>query len=486
MTLGMAVHFVLAGWLTYGLPARSGELDRRRHGRRRVRADRHPRLTDEPRARRQALRLGADAARLLGAPPGHPRRAALGLSGRSAWWSPCWSLGHYQMSYFLLMALGLWTLYLAFWVRTAAPAATCGVRWHWRRLAPSLLGIGITGAPGAAVPGVHQVLAPRRRRPNTGWAWVTSYAMPPAEVFTTIPAAVQWRARSLLGLQPVQVPHRVPRRAAAGAGCFALGDRAGRRLVVALADRRRAVPAHRLRGAHAVLPACSSSSCRMLKKMRALGMVFFLVAFLVVLLAGLGLDRSCRGEVSPTRGARRARRCSACFALLGVVGVLQAVAEALALPERMAAVAGQCAGPAGRRSAAAASCAAGRRCRALGGGGRAKLRGAAGGRARWSGVTAADLWSVDRLFFDCSRRGRRSSSRTTRSRASEAAARCPIRVFDPGVVPAVDPDGATASSSVLGYHGNELRSYEELGGQGDVWRNLLAPNPCSTCWPCGS
>ena len=76
----------------------------------------------------------------------------------------------------------------------------------------------------------------------------------------------------------------------------------------------------------------------MMKKMRAVGMVFFLVAFPVAILAGFGLDRLFRGEVS-VRRLLLVTGGFGLFALLGVAGVLQSVAQLLAIPPRMEQVA---------------------------------------------------------------------------------------------------------------------------------------------------
>ena len=74
-------------------PRPSDRLDCGDHRRRRVRTQRNRRLTDESGPRRQALRLGADPARLLGTAQAPFAAARPGRSASSAWSSRSWSWG---------------------------------------------------------------------------------------------------------------------------------------------------------------------------------------------------------------------------------------------------------------------------------------------------------------------------------------------------------------------------------------------------------
>jgi hypothetical protein len=89
-------------------------------------------------------------------------------------------------------------------------------------------------------------------------------------------------------------------------------------------------------------------------------------------------------------------------------------------------------------------------------------------------VVGLDLWSIDRLFFDFKPPASElfaDDAITTRLRQVPK----PFRVLDAGVYP-----GAILMASrvqtVLGYHGVEVRFYDELLGGKNEWRNLGNPN----------
>jgi hypothetical protein len=214
----------------------------------------------------------------------------------------------------------------------------------------------------------------------------------------------------------------------------------------------------------------------MMKKVRAPGMAFFLVAFPVGVLAGLGADRLFGRRVTG-RAVLIGGGVVAVFALLGVVGVLQNVAYGLAEPEQGQRVAlNEAELRAGSlRLLAVALLAMG------------ALWAVATGRIRgWVAVaaivviTAGDLWSMDRRYADFIP----AADETFREDAVISALRAapkPYRVLD---VPfsqfggPVYPGSVLMSyeiPSVLGYHGNELRYYDELMGGKNVWQYVLTP-----------
>ena len=167
------------------------------------------------------------------------------------------------------------------------------------------------------------------------------------------------------------------------------------------------------------------------------------------------------------------------LALLGVVGVLQSVATVLAVRG------------AGRPCRANAGALQGGSIRLLvvvlvGGGALwAVWSGRLPGRARGAAlalVVTGDLWSIDRLFFDF--RGPpsevfRDDPVTTRLRAEPK----PFRVLDVGVY-----QGSYLMAhdiqTMLGYHGQEIRFYDELLGREGAVAQRGQPERCSTCWPC--
>ena len=101
-----------------------------------------------------------------------------------------------------------------------------------------------------------------------------------------------------------------------------------------------------------------------------------------------------------------------------------------------------------------------------------KLRGA-GAAAALAAVTTADLWSIDRLFFQYSPPAAelfRDDAIITRLKQEKP----PFRVLDVGVYPGSQLM-AHDIQQVLGYHGNEIRFYDEFLGGKNVWKNVGNP-----------
>jgi len=194
-----------------------------------------------------------------------------------------------------------------------------------------------------------------------------------------------------------------------------------------------------------------------------------MVALPVSALAGFGADRLVRREVS-LRAFAVPLAVLGGLALLGAVGVLQSVATLLAGAEQASRVADNAG--------------------ALQGGAlRLLLVTLVGGAALWvvwSGrlagplaaaalalVVVGDLWSIDRLFFNFREPASvvyRDDAVTSRLRAE----RKPFRVLDVGVY-----QGSYLMAhdiqTMLGYHGNEVRFYDELLGGKGQWRNAGSP-----------
>jgi hypothetical protein len=208
-----------------------------------------------------------------------------------------------------------------------------------------------------------------------------------------------------------------------------------------------------------------------------MGMVFYLPAFFLAILAGIGLDRLLSGAV-PVKTVLITCGVFTFFALLGALGALQSVAEALALPERAAAVqanAGELRTGALRllvfallNGAAVWSIAT-------------KRLSARAGTAALLVVLVADLWSINRLFFEFSPRANvlfRDDSITSYMKKVPP----PYRVFDVGNSygePNSPPTSVLMAYRIpqaLGYHGFDLQAYRELGGRDNGWQNLSTPN----------
>jgi hypothetical protein len=376
---------------------------------------------------------------------------------------------HYQMTYYLLVAAGFWTLYLVFaapgrpegGARLAALAASLGA---------VLLGLAISAIQ--ALPFLSY-LPYAARGANQGWEYATAFAMPVEELMTTVLPQFngvlgQYWGQNFFKLHTEYLGAVVLVLAVLGIGDRTRGSLrwiflgiAGFFLLIAFGGH---TPFYRLW--YEVMP--------LMKKVRAPGMAFFLPAMTVAVFAAFGVDRLLRGDL-----ARRALvvplAVLAGLAVLGAVGGLQAVAEALAKPEQMNAVVGN----AGALQGGAVRLL----LMVLVGGAVAwtvwagKVKGA-GAAALLAFAVTADLWSVDRLFFDFSPPASQVYADDAVIRTLRAT-KPPFRVFDvPGRGGVYEGSWLMAHrvQGVLGYHGNEVRFYDELWGGKNQWTNLANPN----------
>jgi membrane protein YfhO len=384
---------------------------------------------------------------------------------------------HYQMTYYSLIVAGLFALYLAF----GEPEGLT-TRRAYRGLALAfgavLLGFGVA---------MIQILpfyaylpySPRAEGMAGGFATATSYAIPWEHVpefflsgFTGV-WDTYWGSNSLklhseyLGL-PVIV-------------LAALGVAAG--------DRRRLVRWLVGIGALFLLIALGSATpfyrvwwalMPYVKQTRAPGMAFFVVAFVVATFAAFGVERLERreGRRLPVIGFAVA----GLIALLAASGVFGAVAEAFARGQEAL----------GRRGVIAAAGAAqsGILWGALGSA--AALAALAGLVAAYFAaklsarafavalvlIIGADLWLSVRSHWIWSRP---EDELYRRDAIVEQMQRTPLpyRVLDPPTVLGGAYVGTVLMKhnipQVLGYHGNEIRYYDDLLGGKNEWRRLLTP-----------
>ena len=377
-------------------------------------------------------------------------------------------LGHYNMSYFLLIALALWALYLAFWDRTRTSTENPWVSLGLAALGV-LVGIGITSLQ--VVPFLEYIkYSPRGDGgPDTGFAFATSYAMPPSEIFTLVLPQFNgvldhyWGQNSIkfhteyMGLLPLAL------------AVLAWGEKARRRLVVTFIVGA-VVFLLFAWGGYSPLYKALFNVLPYLSKIRAMGMVFFLPAFFLCMLAGIGMDRVMAGRASP-RTVLMVCGGFAVFALLGAVGALQPVTEAMAIPERADAVAAN----AGSLRLGAVRLLV---FVLLGGGAlwmiAARRVSALVGVSAVLVLLAADLWSVDDQFYQFSPRASVLFGDDAITSYLKKVPQ-PYRTLDAGGGYGHSILMAYGIQDALGYHGNELRAYDELGDKANGWRNLFTP-----------
>ena len=379
----------------------------------------------------------------------------------------CMLSPHYQMTYYLLVAAALWTLYLVFF----DPDRPAGLRWPIELgLALGAVLLGLAVAAIQVLPFLEYIpFSPRGAGgPSSGWEYAVSYSMPPEELMTTVLPQFNGVLDGYWGRNFFKLHTEYLGAVVVALAAFGVADRARRRLVLALG----AIALLFLLvsfGGHTPFYYLWYEVMPMMKKVRAPGMAFFLVALPVAAWAGLGADRLLRGEVS-RRELIVPVAVLGGLALLGALGVLEAVATVLASADQAPRVAANA--PALQRGALRLLVVV------LAGGGvlwsiwRGRLR-AGLAAAALGAVVVGDLWSIDRLFFQF----RGPASEVFRDDAVTAklrAERKPFRVLDVGVY-----QGSYLMAhdiqTMLGYHGQEVRFYDELMGGKNQWRNVGSP-----------
>jgi hypothetical protein len=383
----------------------------------------------------------------------------------------CMLSPHYQLTYYLLVACGIWTLWLALWdpgrpESLRRPAAAWGA--VGLTFGAVLLGLGIAALQ--IIPFLAYVpYSPRGAGgASSGWEYAIAFSMPPEEIASTILPQFNGVLAAYWGRSFFKLHTEFLGVIVVLLGGLAWGDRARRPLL-------------RVTGAIAVLFLLISLGgytpfyrlwyevMPMMKKVRAPGMAFFLVALMTAVWAGIGADRLLRRDV-PRRTLLTWLGVLGGIALLGAVGGLQPIATVLAQPEQTDRVLANAAAlqvGAIRLLVFVGLAAAGTLAVADG-----KLRPPAAAAAL-ALVTAGDLWSVDRLFFQFSPPAARlfqDDAITARLRHEKP----PFRVLDVGVFPG-SYLMADDIEQVLGHHGNEVRFYDELLGGKNLWKNVGNP-----------
>jgi hypothetical protein len=388
------------------------------------------------------------------------------LRDRRGWGYPLLSVAvalcllspHVQTTYYLLIATGLFSLYLTFGEPTTEPLGQ-------RLTRLGLVLIAVIAGFGVAMPQIMPFLqyiphSPRAVAYSGAFENAASYGVPWDHVLGFMIAGFTGESGTYWGSNPIKLHSEylgLPVVALAILG-LARGGPDRRRLIwwmggicvlfllIALSN---ATPFYRLWWS--VMP--------YVRKTRAPGMVFFVVAFCTALFAGLGANRL---EQKDGEGHVRAWLIAAgVIALLGIAGVFGHLAEAMAQPGR-----GQLAEALGPRIRVSAFIGA-----ALLFGvallafsyvrGKAPLLALALGLPFLVGV---DLWRDGRRFWLYSDPPNQTLYRddaiVTRLRAEPK----PYRVLDPANVYPENVLMAHDIPQVLGYQGNELRYFDELIG----------------------
>jgi len=372
-------------------------------------------------------------------------------------------LGHFQIAYYLLIATGLFALYLTLEENPGEPAARRAGRLGLA-LGAVFLGFGLAAIQ--LLPFFAYIPFSPRAEGYYGFAGSTSYAIPWNHVPEFFLKGFVGSRETYWGSNPLKLHSEylgLPVVALAVLGAAAKDRRrlalwlGGTGLLFLLISLGASTPFYKVWWT--VMPLVS--------KTRAPGMAFFVVAFVVALLAGLGAQRLER------KGGGKAIApwlvIAGVIALLALSGVFGAVAETLA----------------GARAAAARDNSSAIMWGAVGSALALGLTGAVAWALLRDRLTArlfalalalvisGDLWLNATRFWTYAPNPKsdifRPDPLTDRIRATPL----PHRVLDLGVYPS---DGVTLMAfdipQVLGHHGNELRYYDELLGGKNEWNNL--------------
>jgi hypothetical protein len=379
-------------------------------------------------------------------------------------------LGHVQMAYYLLIATGLFALYLTFGERREEPMPV-RLAWLAGSLAAVLVGFGLSMIQ--LWPFLHFVPFGTRAQGYGGYADATSYAIPWNHVPEFFLANFVGNRFEYWGSNPLKYHSEylgLPVIALAVLGAADSGRRrlvwwaGGIGLLFLLVSMAGATPFYRLW--YAVMP--------MVKKTRAAGMAFYIVAFVMAVWAGLGVQRLERGD-----GPRIARGwlvAGLVVAGLALAGAFGGLASALA--------------PEGRLEAA------------RGAAGTIRLGGLVSGVALallgalvlvvrrrplpagvlvlgLAAVVGGDLWSNGRRFWVYSappEAVHRPDQITQRIQQDTL----PYRVFDLSALtnsPAYPTEGVVLMAhgipQLLGHHAHEIQRFDDLMGGRGQWRNVL-------------
>lgn len=371
-------------------------------------------------------------------------------------------LGHFQIAYYLLIAAGLFALYLTLEENQDEPAPRRFGRLGLA-LGAVLLGFGLAAIQ--VLPFVDYIPFSPRAQGYHGFEGSTSYAIPWDHLPEFFLKGFVGSRDTYWGSNPLKLHSEYLGLPVVALALLGIGAKDRRRqtlwiggtgLLFLLISLGASTPFYRL--FWAVMP--------LIKKTRAPGMAFFAVAFVTALFAGIGTERLERKE--GTRAANAWLVVAGAAALLAVSGVFGAMAQAMAGVRAGVARADGSAIMWGAFGSAVALAAAAAAVIALA---RDRLS------PRLFALTLAlvvgcDLWLNARTFWIYAPDPRQDWFRPDAVIGRIKQTQPPYRVFDPARVYGPDALMAFDIPQVLGYHGNELRYYDELLGGKNEWTNL--------------
>jgi hypothetical protein len=386
---------------------------------------------------------------------------------------------HPQMLQYLLLASGAWALMLAFG-RVGDVAVA-------RRDAIIRLGAALVAVTGGMLIGAVQYLPVMEyvdwspRSGGMGWDHAVSYSMPIEELINTYLPQFSGILREYWGRNVIHLHSEY-----LGAGVLFLAatafttrlDASRRRLlwfftgvlvIATLWALGGNTPFYSL--IYAIVPGT--------KFFRAPSIIFFVSTFAVAVLAAFGTERVLAGQVS-RRWCLGAAAAGLAVAVLATLGVFQQIATVVAIPQQLdrvdantgAVVAG------GWRSFLFLAATIG----VVAAIGTQRLTAHVGG-ALLAAVIVADLWSVERLYFNFSEPAAvvyASDPAIEHIQREPEPVRVINNAFGPSEVfhdPNLDFDGLMSHNVrvVLGYHGNEIRHYQRLTDKSGGYRQIMNP-----------
>ncbi len=378
---------------------------------------------------------------------------------------------HYQMTYYLLIAAGLFALYLSFGEKSEEPLSS---RFSLLALALVAVFVGFGIAMIQVLPFYHYIPFSPRATGYYGFEGSVSFAIPWEHVPEFFMAGFVGAIQTYWGSNPLKLHSEYLGLTVVALGV--LGALSGRKrlslwlggigLLFLLITLGASTPFYRLWWS--VMP--------FVKQTRAPGMAFFVVAFIVALFAGFGAERLERGE---------GRRHALAWMVVGIGVSLLALAGAVGgFAEGLAAMLDT---TQGRSMLVVEAAKPGIRWGAFWSGTALLVVGAVAllrltGRAPLPALlfglpllVGADLWHNAQSFWiysDAPREGLFASDAITEHLAAEPG---PYQVLNVNAYPGSNLM-AFGIPQVLGHHGNELHNFDELMGGKNQWRYMGSSN----------